>query len=89
MNKLERIDYLKSKQRWNIWRIKNRFLRAAFTLLVMTPILALVVILVAVIAILAGMGEGTTYAWSVFVRNSDAKKIGRVYWRAVTLGDAP
>ncbi|OKP79739.1 hypothetical protein BTE77_06510 [Ensifer adhaerens] len=77
------------KKSWNIWRIKNRPLRAAFTLFVMTPVLAAVFLVTAVVSIIVGIGEGASYAWHVFHRNGDFKKIGVTWWHAVTLGESP
>jgi hypothetical protein len=63
-------------------------MRAAFTLTVISVVLVAAALLVALISIIAGIGEGMTYAWSVFWRNSDVKGIGSQYWRAVTLREA-
>ena len=76
------------KPRWNIWRIKNRFLRAGFTLLAMTPLLLLALVITAIIAICAGIGEGVSYGRHVFKRNSDIKRMWPNYWRAITFREA-
>lgn len=76
------------KQPWNIWRIKNRWLRAVFTLVFMSPVLVGAVILTAAIAIVVGIGEGAAYAWHVFTGNRDVKVVGRAYWLAITLKEA-
>jgi hypothetical protein len=77
------------KQPWNIWRIKNRYIRAAFTLAIVTPILAATGTVVATIALCAGIGEGASYAHHVARTNSDVVGICRNYWRAITLKEAP
>lgn len=76
------------KPSWNIWRIKNRWLRSAVVAIIGTPVIFVAVAFVAVIALIAGMAEGATYAWSVFWREQEVKKIGINWWRAVTLREA-
>lgn len=79
---------MSKKRTWNIWRIKNRWLRSIVVALVGTPLIVAAVAFVAFIAVIAGMAEGAAYAWSVFWREQDIKKISSNWWRAVTLRDA-
>lgn len=74
---------------WNIWRIKNRWLRAFAVALIGTPLLAAVVAAVALLSIVVGMGEGAVHAWSMFWRERDVAYVGKNWWRAVTLREAP
>lgn len=73
---------------WNIWRIRNRFLRAVFTLVCMTPLLVAAGAVLAIVAICAGIGEGAAYAWHVAKKNSDVKNIWSGYWRAISFKEA-
>ena len=77
------------KKRWNIWRIKSCWLRAPFTLLLITPVLIGAVIITALIALAVAAGEFVSTAYRVFIGNWDVKFIARNYWRAITLRSAP
>lgn len=75
------------KSRWNIWRVKNRWLRAVCTLFVMLPFLVFMVVLFAVLSVVVGMIEGGRSAWWAFTKHQDAD-IYRNFWRALTLREA-
>lgn len=75
------------KRPWNIWRIKNRWLRAVFTALVMAPIVLFLFVFCAALSILDGVIEGGKHAWWVFNRDHDTS-IYASFWRAVTLREA-
>lgn len=72
------------KQPWNIWRIKSRWLRAAFAAFVGIPILFAVIVFCAALSVAAGTVEGAKYAWWIFTKHQD-RTVYQSFWRAVTL----
>ena len=75
------------KQPWNIWRIKNRWIRAVFTALVMAPLIVVIFALTVLASIGDGIIEGARSAWWCF-NKSHHTDIYRLAWRAVTLREA-
>lgn len=80
---------MQKEKHWNIWRIKNRWLRAFAVALIGTPYLIAAALLVAVLSVVIGAGEGLAKAWSIFRSEQDGKVIYRNYWRAITMREAP
>ncbi len=89
MNRQERVDYLKSKKTFNIWRIKNRWLRAGVAWVVVIGIAAFLAFAFAVTAIIGairGLWEGPVE----FIDGFDEwRDLGGNAWAAMTAKDAP
>jgi hypothetical protein len=78
---------MSKKQPWNVWRIKNRWLRSLFSTLVMAPALLALLVFSAFVSVAAGAVEGSRHAWWLFTKHQDGN-VYRSLWRAITFREA-